>query len=172
MLRELQSIIDNNPKATWANSLRELLEEINTVRQKALEAGEDEIPQSLIKKLERKFSIILGIARRKNPPEQGAGGRPKKGKARALIDRLIRYKDEVFLCLKNLLVPFTNNLAEQSIRMMKVKTKVSGCFRTFAGGVKFALIMSYLQTARKHGVAAFTAISNALAGKAHSTIFA
>ena len=89
-----------------------------------------------------------------------------------LIDRLLRHKHEALRFLRNLLVPFTNNLAEQSIRMMKIKMKVIGCFRTFSGGDNFADVMSYLHTAMKHKIPVYTAIRNALAGDAAAMIFA
>lgn len=172
LLRELQGIIDNNPKATWAKSMQSLLREMSRCHKEAVANGAAEIQKNRVANLKKRYSIILGKARRKTPVADATGGRVKRGKALALIDRLIRHKDKVCLFLNDLLVPFTNNLAEQSIRMMKVKAKVSGCFRTFAGGLSFATIMSYLQTAMKHGVDAYTAIRNALAGESHSTIFA
>ena len=172
LLRELQGIIDNDPKATWAVSMQGLLREMNQLRGDAIDAGAVALPERQVAGLLKRYSIILGVARRKNPVEQGGKGRPKRSKARALIDRLAEHRDEVCRFILDFLVPFTNNLAEQSIRMMKVKTKVSGCFRTFSGGAIFASIMSYLQTAMKHGIPAFTAIRNALAGESHSTIFA
>jgi len=69
-------------------------------------------------------------------------------------------------CLKVLTASFQldNNLAERDIRMVKVKTKVSGCFRTKAGADDFLKIMSYVGTAKKLGINSYTAIQNAIAG--------
>lgn len=54
--------------------------------------------------------------------------------------------------------------AERDLRMIKVKTKVSGCFRSESGAQEYLTIMSYIGTARKHGINAFTAVREALNG--------
>lgn len=91
-------------------------------------------------------------------------GRKKKSKVLNLICRLDNYKESVCLFIKNLCVPFDNNQAERDLRMVKVKTKVSGCFRSEEGAQEYLTIMSYIGSARKHGINAFTAIREALNG--------
>jgi transposase len=65
--------------------------------------------------------------------------------------RLRDYKSDVLRFLTDPSVPFTNNLAEQDLRMMKVRQKISGCFRAMAGAENFAVIRTILSTARKQG---------------------
>ena len=120
------------------------------------------------------YDKIIANARQMNPIEDkpiGKRGRQKKGKIRALVERLVEYKESVCLFVKDFMVPFDNNQAERDIRMIKVKQKVSGCFRTKQGADTFVIIMSYLGTATKHGINSYIAIKSALAGQAEKLIF-
>ncbi len=91
-------------------------------------------------------------------------GRPKRGKILSLIDGLSKYKESVCLFAKDFSVPFDNNQAERDLRMIKVKTKVSGCFRSKNGARDYTKIMSFIGTAKELGHDAFSAILFAFSG--------
>ena len=78
-----------------------------------------------------------------------ARGRPKQSKAANLLKRLREYRQDVWRFASEAGVPFTNNLAEQALRMAKVKQKISGCFKTEHGAHTFFMIWSYLATMTK-----------------------
>ena len=82
----------------------------------------------------------------------------------ALVGRLEKYKAPVCLFIHNFKVPFDNNQAERDIRMIKVKTKVSGCFRSKDGARDYLKIMSYVGTAHKQGHNAYDAIRKTFSG--------
>jgi len=92
-------------------------------------------------------------------------GRCAQSKAANLLDRL----EDFDLCFLAFLiderVPFTNNQAEQDIRMIKVRQKISGCFRTLRGAQIFCRIRSYISTCRKQGRNIWEAIQMAIIGK-------
>ena len=112
-------------------------------------------------KFDKKYNELIEQARKENPlPEttEKKRGRKKKGKILALVERLANYKASVCLFINNFNVPFDNNQAERDLRMIKVKTKVSGCFRTEEGARDYLKIMSYVGTAHKQGYNAYKAI--------------
>ena len=167
LLRELNGVIENHPEQTWASKFKELLLSMKKVRDKALLDAKDEVSYYHRHKFDKEYDSIIKTAYEENPlPETPAKkrGLKKKSKVLNLICRLDNYKESVCLFIKNLCVPFDNNQAERDLRMVKVKTKVSGCFRSEEGSQEYLTIMSYIGSARKHGINAFTAIREALNG--------
>jgi transposase len=66
---------------------------------------------------------------------------------------------------RDLRVPFTNNPAEQAIRMSKLRIKISGCMRSMAGAEEFCALRSYLATAARNGIGALDALTTAFQGQ-------
>ncbi len=86
------------------------------------------------------------------PPGMGKPkGRRKRRTGHNLLLRLQGRRQDVRRFVTNLDVPFTNNQAEQDGRMMKLKQKISGGFRSQQGAEDFAVIRSFISTARKQG---------------------
>lgn len=83
-------------------------------------------------------------------PKSGKRGRTRQSKAANLL-LLRNYADDVWRFATDHNVPFTNNIAEQAVRMPKVKQKISGCFRTRNGADTFCTLRSYLATMHKQG---------------------
>lgn len=114
----------------------------------------------------REYEAILAEGEAVNPraPPSGKRGRTQQSKALNLIDRLRTQADEVWRFATDHNVPFSNNVAEQAVRMPKVKQKVSGGFRTPAGLDTFCTIRSYLATLHKQHTPLFHALTEAFQG--------
>ena len=167
LLRELTGIVENHPEQKWASAFIDLLTEMKKVKDKAVEAGKETLSYYHYHKFDKRYDELIKQAREENPLPVTTGkkrGRKKKGKILALVERLDNYKESVCLFIHNFMVPFDNNQAERDLRMIKVKTKVSGCFRSEEGARDYLKIMSYVGTAHKQGHNAYDAIRNAISG--------
>lgn len=155
-LRELQALIEIE-KEDWPEKMQRLLRRACHVANIARERGADVNPQT-IARIERCYRRILseGFAFHLAQPALGRATGASRGRVarRTGHNLLIRLRDrakDTLRFLHDLAVPFTNNQAERDIRMMKVRQKISGGFRSWDSAADFALIRSFLSTARKQG---------------------
>lgn len=160
-LRELQFTLEQY-EAAWAKDMQDLL--LNMKR----ECEADKLSVVRLRQLEEYYDTILAQGFETFPIQP----RPPDYKGRfaqhPVTNLLIRLRDDreaVLAFLHHPEVPFDNNLAERDLRMMKVKQKISGCFRTWTGAEVFAAVRSYLATARKQGMSMLRAAYLAFIGQ-------
>ena len=168
LLRELNGVAENHPEQKWAPQFRELLIKMKRSKERAIGQGKEAFRESTLKKYSEHYDKIIKLGYEENPvPEKipGKRGKQKRGKVLSLIDRLSKHKGEVCLFVNNFAVPFDNNQAERDIRNVKIKTKVSGFFKTEEGAKNYLKIMSFVSTARKLGRSAYEAIRLAVVGE-------
>lgn len=159
-LRELRFIVECF-KQVWAQEMFDLLTQMNQEVKAAKQEGATALEPARITALEQLYGEILDRGFKANPalliPENApkAKGRPKQSKAKNLLDRLKLQQESVLRFIHDFRVPFDNNQAERDIRMMKLKQKISGCFRSESGAQMFCRIRGYVSTVRKQGDSAF-----------------
>lgn len=167
-VRELD-FVSEQYQQNWTSEMGKLLREINTAVKQTRPVS-DHLEAQPLADFERRYDAILEVGFRANPPPAEDESQPKKrGKRKQsppnnLLDRFQGKKPEVLRFMDDFRVPFDNNQGERDIRMMKVKQKVSGMFRTTAGAEQFCRIRGYLSTARKQGVNVLDALKMAFQG--------
>ena len=153
-LRELKAVIEFD-KEPWAEPMRDLLIEANRTVDEAGQRGQTRLDPAVAEAFDARYWELLKLGfsyHRKRPrlPRRASNkGRDKRRPEHNLLMRLHKFKDDVLRFLADFDVPFTNNLAEQALRMMKVKMKISDAFRTLAAAdTCFAALRSLVATAR------------------------
>jgi len=165
LLRELTFIAESNDYK-WASNMKRLLQE---TCKKVSTHTDKKLNDQALANLQKRYRNILTRGGKELPPippkPSGKRGKLAKSDAHNLWERLKEHEASVLLFAKNPHVSFTNNRAEQDLRMAKVKQKVSGCFRSEVYAHAYCRISSYLQTMASKGINPLIAIQMALAGE-------
>lgn len=155
-LRELQALVEIEAEG-WARRMQQLLRRaahaVRIARDRDIA-----VPARLVALIERRYDAIIAEALAFHesqsplaPHTPGKKGRRKRRIGHNLALRLGDRKGAVLRFLNDLEVPFTNNEAERDLRMMKLRQKISGGFRSGKGAENFAILRSVITTARKQG---------------------
>lgn len=153
-LRELKALVEIE-KEDWARRMQHLLRRachaVNLARERDVP-----LKPELIALIERRYDAIVadGLVFHETQPaliKSRLRGRPPRRIGHNLLLRLSTHRQDVLRFLTDPRVPFTNNQAERDGRMMKLRQKISGGFRSEDGAKDFAVIRSVLSTARKQG---------------------
>lgn len=169
-LRELQ-FIEERYEQSWTEDMAELLLEIKEEVERTRGQAES-LPANQIVEFEGRYDEIVKKGFKANPCIESDGNElqvKKRGRSKQTppVNLLIRFRDfklQTLAFMYDFRVPFDNNLAERDVRMVKVKQKVSGSFRTVEGARCFGRVRGYISTARKNTVNVFKAIRDAFSG--------
>ena len=165
LLRDLDKVATASPSQAWTKDMRDLLLVMNESAKSAREAGKDEIPKEQLVLYLEKYDEIVRDAKVANPELQ-ANNKVLKSQRDSynLAVAFSKYKTEITLFAKDLDIPFTNNEAERSLRMVKLHKKISGCFQSQDAPQYFARIRSYITTARKQNVGSLEVLARLFRG--------
>ena len=143
LIRNLQYLNDINGKQQWSRNMQHLF------RDAIHEGNKAEAPPGteVRKKFERRLNELL---------EQDVAHYGED--FQKLQNGIIKCQDCLFTFLDHEGVPHHNNASEAAIRILKVKTKVAGGFRTQDGADEFACFHSIMDTAKRNGKSKFNTL--------------
>jgi len=156
LIREL-TFAHENLKQKWASEMVDLIFDI---KEKVDQSEENFLIPDVKSVFIEKYEKLIKQGYKANPPPEKTGkrGRPKKGKALCLIERMDNHREEILRFMEEQDVPFDNNLAERDLRMVKVRQKISGTFRNIERVKDYCSIRSYISTIKKQKKDVFTAL--------------
>ena len=160
ILRELQALVKIDQE-DWAGRMQRLLRRAARAGRIAKRLGVP-LPDSLLERIRKRYERLVeqGLAyhRGLEPLARGRRGRKQRRPGHNLALRLRDRPADMVRFLTDCAVSVTNNLAEQDLRMMKLRMKISACFRTEPGARDFATLRSLLSAARQQGRHAIEAL--------------
>ena len=163
LLRELAAVAEHHEQSAgtpgphgwcWATQVTDALLTILAAVDQAKESAAETIDADLAATQTRFIRHGALIAANTTPTNK------VEKKHRALARRILKRTDDYLRFATDLSVSFTNNAAEQQIRMVKIRQKIPGSIRTLKGAKDFAAIRSYTATAAKHGITMFDALKH------------
>jgi len=157
--RDLEKVKLNIPESEWAIQLKKHFSSWEHKRVENIEHDiksftSDETNDFMI---EFDNLILKGIEENKKHSKSHYYGDEK-----ALLNRLIEYRDNYTYWLYDYSIPYTNNESERSLRGVKTKLKVSGQFQNIEHAKYYANIKSYIETCKRNGINEYSALEKLL----------
>lgn len=164
-LRELKALADLDQES-WAPRLSQLLQVACRYHHRYPDGVPVVLQQRMIALYRRIVARGLAFHQALEPlPQPPQRGRPKRRIGHNFLLRMQQFDEAVLRFLRQPIVPFSNNQAERDLRMMKLKQKISGGFRSVKGAETFMTIRSVLSTAQKRGLDLLDVLAIAVRGE-------
>ncbi len=161
-LRELLFVVERYEQP-WADEMMTLLIDIKDQVEADKDAGQSTLSAEQLADFEQQYQQLIAQGLKANPPPIDDSvpkhkGRPKQSPPKNLLDRLQSNQAAVLAFMHDFRVPFDHNQAERDLRMMKLKQKISGGFRSLPGAQMFCRIRGYISTLRKQRLKVLNAL--------------
>jgi len=166
LLRDLTAASEITDQ-TWPKQVADLLLTIKLAVEQARRAGQTQLAPQALTDFGAQYQQLIEPALQANPPpppRRGRQGRQREGPLRNLLLRLKNHAAAVLAFMHDFDVPFDNNLAERDLRMVKVRQKIAGGFRSWRGAEIFCTLRGYISTMRKQDQNILAALNGVFAG--------
>ena len=149
LIRDLQKIKTNIPNRTWCEKLKELFIEYDHKRNVLISNKIDHFPENEFNEFVSKTNqfLLLGTEEHLADSEVYYAKEEK-----ALLIRLMEYRDNYIYWTLDFNLPFTNNLSERALRGIKSKMKIAGQFQNISNAEYYAIIRSYIETCYRNNI--------------------
>jgi hypothetical protein len=161
LLRELTAVRESDPqRQAWAEQMRQTLKKARRAVDTAIADDAADLSATTAEQLRDLYlnTAVQGVTA--NTPGTTGRSHDAYKLAKRMRDRI----DQVLYFTVDFHTEWTNNPAEQAIRMAKLQAKISGSWRSMRGLTAFCRIRSYIATAKAHGIGVFTALRDAFLG--------
>ena len=162
-LRELTWVTENENKK-WAKQFLSFLMKYKKQKDRLISKWITSFEKNILDEIHTKHQNILSIWKleytkilKRKPWQRWI---LKKDKWLNLLERLEKNENAVLWFLDDFNIPFDNNLAERDLRMVKTRTKISGCFRSEEWAECFCRFRSYISTLKKQNIDIYPAIQS------------
>lgn len=137
---------------SWSHKLRCFLLELNNYKKRLINLEYIAIPMNTFERISKRYDEILELGYDENKLTKNQYFKKEEKK---LLNRLVKYKSNHLMFLEDFSMPFDNNLSERDLRAIKIKQKVSGCFRSKEGQETYCNILSIFSTCGKRNINIF-----------------
>ena len=149
LIRDLQKVKTNIPNRTWSIKLKELFQEYDHKRNVLISEKKDYFSEDEFNEFVSKINQFLLLGTEEHLVESEVYYAKEE---RALLTRLMEYRDNYIYWTLDFNLPFTNNLSERALRGIKSKMKIAGQFQNITSAEYYATIRSYIETCYRNNV--------------------